>query len=1012
MDKLNTFITNSKWLSETFHIFTSSQTWGDTILGGIAISFILGIIAIIPGLVKRFYNSVRQSQDQKLFCTAYQDYLNKLNEATNWDEKYFTPLDAEIESDHKGKRKRYYKNLLTCLEKDRKKKKVFLLLGMPGSGKSVSLRKLCRELLRDTSKSGQIPLYINLKEWDKPFTLQNPPTEKDLIAFILEQVQATGKPDICNYLTEETIEQLRKKKKLYFVFDSFDELPCLLGKGQQDGVTNREELISNISSLLCGFLKTTAGTGGIIASRLHNAPSQMNADITLVIQEFTDVKIKQTLEKYQEFTPELKQELFEKRGDLVSLCRNPMYLHLTTRYLNNNVGKLPANQEELYTSFVNSQLNTAFSNVKKARRALCLLACEMDKEKIIPFSQDRDKARCFGLEYPTKRIFSVWEKELRWTKDECETAINKLGNTRLCRRSQNSESGKDVLTFVHRRFQEYFLVESWMQAKQKPEYQQSILSENGHRDALVLYCEIAEPAIAQEIASFCWDSINERAQSMDILCKDTSIPSNLELIHLLIFMRDAFCHRKDALPAAFDDEFFSLCKIVFLVQNSDYFIRLALIHASILLPQERSQYHTSLVLNQHTRQFNDIILKNYRYLGKPDYDIANRLIGYFSTMSRRQFEKSFKNVQFCFSAKEFRYLKIRHFLLAIERKLLFWGLWPCAFGFFILFEDLFGISVSTQYGTVIATLSGALLFVFLLRALLMLLMLRTQDWTFGVWAILSWSLLTFSTLSKDSSSIFYLLMSGLFMLLSTPFYSSPLYFSLCCLFLLSSAEAGFMTNILQWYWILLFVVSITDCHYILFSTEKKALINLFSPIRKFLSVASKMSVASKKIRSLGFFGLFHLLVAKLRAKMIERREVWREIGFFSKFFWISYCILCAGILMSALIHWEFGFDFFFVLLVLDEFSFVLSGTTHDFLLLRKSKLPLFRISQSRMDRTQLGEFLSRSREKTVQKWYINRLITYGVVLTGEWNENERPVLSSAEANELLCRLDCPDFQNF
>lgn len=116
--------------------------------------------------------------------------------------------------------------------------------------------------------------------------------------------------------------------------------------------------------------------------------------------------------------------------------------------------------------------------------------------------------------------------------------------------------------------------------------------------------------------------------------------------------------------------------------------------------------------------------------------------------------------------------------------------------------------------------------------------------------------------------------------------------------------------------------------------------------------------------------------------------------------------------MSALIHWEFGFDFFFVLLVLDEFSFVLSGTTHDFLLLRKSKLPLFRISQSRMDRTQLGEFLSRSREKTVQKWYINRLITYGVVLTGEWNENERPVLSSAEANELLCRLDCPDFQNF
>lgn len=223
--------------------FFTPETIGNTIFGGLALAFIIFLFRCAPKGKKRIYHRISQSREQKACCESYQKYLADLNEATKWDETYFTPLDAEIESDHKGRQKKYYKDLLTCLKKNRKGNRIFLLLGLPGTGKSVSLRKLCGELLQEAAGSGQIPLYINLKEWDNPFTLSEPPTETDLNEFILRQIQGTNKLDVSSYLTAERFEQLRKRKKLYFIFDSFDELPCLLGKRQDESTESHEALI-------------------------------------------------------------------------------------------------------------------------------------------------------------------------------------------------------------------------------------------------------------------------------------------------------------------------------------------------------------------------------------------------------------------------------------------------------------------------------------------------------------------------------------------------------------------------------------------------------------------------------------------------------------------------------------------------------------------------------------------------------------------------------------------------
>ena len=74
------------------------------------------------------------------------------------------PLKADVEIKRKGKNQKKVVDLLAALKKcHQNNQPIYLLIGEPGSGKSVALRKLCRELLEEVDESGKIPLYINLK---------------------------------------------------------------------------------------------------------------------------------------------------------------------------------------------------------------------------------------------------------------------------------------------------------------------------------------------------------------------------------------------------------------------------------------------------------------------------------------------------------------------------------------------------------------------------------------------------------------------------------------------------------------------------------------------------------------------------------------------------------------------------------------------------------------------------------------------------------------------------------
>lgn len=119
-----------------------------------------------------------------MFCKTLRQWLYDLNREANWNENQFTPLEAEVEMDNGGKRKKKYEDLLKCLKSNRRRGTVYLLLGSPGSGKSVSMRKLCLDLLKESKKTKKIPVYINLKEWNEDWNLDHLPEKRDLVNYI------------------------------------------------------------------------------------------------------------------------------------------------------------------------------------------------------------------------------------------------------------------------------------------------------------------------------------------------------------------------------------------------------------------------------------------------------------------------------------------------------------------------------------------------------------------------------------------------------------------------------------------------------------------------------------------------------------------------------------------------------------------------------------------------------------------------------------------------------------
>jgi len=179
--------------------------------------------------------------------------LKQIDMDTSWTEDYFTPLDTEVEIIRETSRKKKISDLLSAFRKN-VDKKIFLVLGDPGSGKSVALRIFTRRLFKEVPDTLKIPLYINLKEWQnhRVWTPQDPPTDQDLFDFILESLKKKSDGLSIGFL-EEYFRKMHEYGRFFYILDSFDEIPDLLDADEVSWI------IDSLSHAIFLFLKSTDG---------------------------------------------------------------------------------------------------------------------------------------------------------------------------------------------------------------------------------------------------------------------------------------------------------------------------------------------------------------------------------------------------------------------------------------------------------------------------------------------------------------------------------------------------------------------------------------------------------------------------------------------------------------------------------------------------------------------------------------------------------------------------------
>lgn len=484
----------------------------------------------------------------KAVCGALTDDLRGIDQKTNWSARLFTPLDAEVEVNTPNGKERRVTDLLKAIK--RSKNRLFLVLGTPGSGKSVALRKLCQDLAEEVDKTGKIPIYINLREWhvERKWTEDNPPTLEELHQFVFNNVK--NRDIVTSKFFDKYFERLYETGRLYFVFDSFDEIPAVLDEKENS------ELIHQLSEVIFKFLKGArqAEAQGILASRLFRKPTrEFQTEVTLEIRPFTEQKIISTFENYGIFTKEIIKTLFKDRQELVPIARNPFSAVLIAEYIEHNENKLPPNQSEMYADYFSRTLDNCTMRMEKKN---------LNKESLINYTIEIASTmfKEYGLEAPVSQLIN------KLPNIPVEDVIDILKFARLGRLGSGDDN---FFSFSHRRFVEYFSVQKIIKEDQSIDLD-AIPTDSQWRDALVLYCEVATTEKATVIAEFCWSIIDSIED-----------PQDIRVIHSMRFLRDAFKGRPECIQC-FNHELAQYIYDAIRPENNVLSVKIALETVSLL----------------------------------------------------------------------------------------------------------------------------------------------------------------------------------------------------------------------------------------------------------------------------------------------------------------------------------------------------------------------------------------------------------------------------------------------
>ncbi len=548
------------------------------------------------------------------FCEKLKHDLIALDTQSKWEPDDYAELEAEVEvcNRHGVAKRKKVLNLQKAIRVGGRLQSC-LLLGVPGAGKSVALRRLALHMLEKVSHNRRIPIYVNLREWMPKGSVANGKPSfqfEDLKSFVLASItkgEASREAFVSQYF-----DALWDTGRLYFIFDSFDEISQVLDAGQD------EKVIDALSDLLSRFIASDGKSKGILASRVFRRPTKLfQAQKVLEIRPLTESAAVQGLSRRAGLSYAGCLGLLRRRRELMPLMRNPFMMVLLGDWIR-NYGEAPANQAQIFDSFIAKRLERCGPELAAARLTADEAINLATEVAWFVFS-----TTSFGLEAPVKAI------DRQFKARKIGPALDVLREAGIARVTKGAAPS---FAFVHRRFLEYFVTRRLL-ANPGNAPISDIPTDSRGRDALVLYAQICAPAEAERIATLCWDEIkahfDDEAQRM-------------RAIHCLRFLVDAFCFRREAIQR-FGDELHQLVERHVSDGDNLVFAKICL-EATGLLPEMKTAPVLSLALGCGDGWLQETAFKGCRYLPRVEKGLQDDIAAYVRNIPDLRFWRSRKGL--------------------------------------------------------------------------------------------------------------------------------------------------------------------------------------------------------------------------------------------------------------------------------------------------------------------------------------------------------------------------------
>jgi hypothetical protein len=549
------------------------------------------------------------------FCKSMVHVLDQDDQDLDWSDVYYSRLEAEIELEKQSRRgRRIAKDLVEAIKADHSSR-VFLLLGDPGSGKSVSLRRLCRQLYKRVPDSDIIPVYINLRAWDGPDAV----TDSDITEFVLRHlVKRAGRAG--GTFLKEWYLPLLDHGKFFFIFDSFDEMPAVLDC--DDSSMRHKE----ISKAFDTFFHDIHNCRGVLASRRFRQPRGFQARV-LSIRPFSERQIRGAMGKWMTGKTIDGQAIIKKifgQPSLAPAIRNPFLADLITHYVVRNNGEMPASLFEVFDSYIRGRLNDDL-----ALPGASEFEVEQILESATTIAWRMYSSPQIGLEASLGILNELVDIE----------GFNRVITTlKIARIARVGGSQNPRFSFVHRRFAEFLVARALLSGAHTLPLE-SIPADSRWRDCMVFYCNVASEPQATEIARFCWEIIEASALELKMGDWDSARPA----IHALRFLRDSFGSRPHLLQS-FSQELSRL--VVDCLSSTEVLTaKLAAESLGIVTPSARTE-GIVLALRHNSRWVRETAFLSCRNLAGLEPEAKRAIRRHIQSIPVPQFIRSYRDLMF------------------------------------------------------------------------------------------------------------------------------------------------------------------------------------------------------------------------------------------------------------------------------------------------------------------------------------------------------------------------------